>query len=365
MEQEAGGVAPLTEPAPGGRAAGAEADAASGAAAAATAVAPPPPPAVGEPERPAAQPRQTLQRSLEAIRLGSLRLAAMLKARAAAVVPAVGGGAGAPVEAAADAQAPSAAAKLRARATELGAIARQASTRLVHSAAEGIRRLAAGGDPLLALCRSEPHMPQLVLASCTALVAGGGIAVPGIFKTPAPTGEEERLSASLAGGRIALIPPATNPHTLAALLKHFLCGLEEPLLTYRLLPDFVSAAGDLGQLDAVVAQLPAANGNVLRLLLEVCSYVNANSAATEMDSLALAQVLAPCVAWLPPTLKPQKSAPAPPLAAAGELAAEEAAAAAAAFASDSGAAHMMPLEGDEADAIVVVLEALIDGFQRG
>jgi hypothetical protein len=81
---------------------------------------------------------------------------------------------------------------------------------------------------------------------------------------------------------------------------------------------------------------------------------------------ALAQVLAPCVAWLPPTLRPAKSAPSP--AAAGELATEEAAAAvaAAAFASDgAGAAHMVPLEGDEADAVVLVLEALIDGFQRG
>jgi hypothetical protein len=52
-------------------------------------------------------------------------------------------------------------------------------------------------------------MLHAVLASCTALVAGGGVAVPGVFKTPAPAGEEERLSASLGAlvGRVGLNCP--------------------------------------------------------------------------------------------------------------------------------------------------------------
>jgi hypothetical protein len=37
--------------------------------------------------------------------------------------------------------------------------------------------------------------------------------------------------------------------------------------------------------DALLAQLPAANANVLRLLLEVCYWVNHFAAETEMDSL--------------------------------------------------------------------------------
>jgi len=34
-----------------------------------------------------------------------------------------------------------------------------------------------------------------------------------------------------------------------------------------------------------VGQLPATNANVLRLLLEVCHYINENAATTEMDAL--------------------------------------------------------------------------------
>lgn len=38
-------------------------------------------------------------------------------------------------------------------------------------------------------------------------------------------------------------------------------------------------------MESVVARLPAASANVLRLVLEVCHYVAANAAETEMDAL--------------------------------------------------------------------------------
>ncbi len=64
-----------------------------------------------------------------------------------------------------------------------------------------------------------------------------------ILRVPSPTTTNPCTHA--AGGRPALVPPGANPHALAALLKHFLIGLPEPLLTYRLLPDFISTAGEL------------------------------------------------------------------------------------------------------------------------
>lgn len=343
-----------------------------------------------EQEQQEAHPQQAQQRTLhasfDAIKLGSLRLAAMIKqsaealkasaqpAAASATIPAEGeeqeqanehgaiegsaaGGAGATTIA-----------KIRgATATGLGAMARQTS-RLYQTAAEGFKRLAVG-DPLLALCRSEPHAPQLVLACCSVLVAGDGVRTEGIFKEMAPAEAVEHLSSSVVGtNHTKLIPPGTSPHVVASLLKRFLLGLQEPLLTYRMLPDWIAAAADVSQLGSLVAQMPAANANSLRLLLEVCHYVNLNAADTEMDALALAQALAPCVAWLPPAFKAPKAPAAgdTALAAAAATAGEEAPApAAAAPGADAGGSSLksiVPLEGDEAQAVILVLEALISKY---
>lgn len=37
----------------------------------------------------------------------------------------------------------------------------------------------------------------------------------------------------LSAGSLSLLPPGASPHALAGLLKRFLLGLPEPLLTYR------------------------------------------------------------------------------------------------------------------------------------
>jgi hypothetical protein len=158
------------------------------------------------------------------------------------------------------------------------------------------------------------------------------------------------------------------------------------------------------KVDAVVAQLPPTNANVLRMLLEVCHYAAHNATTTEMDALvglgraaaldhgknagqsacdrgaklahagalrpracarrpaplpqALAQALAPCVAWLPPALKAPKGL----TATGGEAGGEEGAAVAAAAAAASD--KLVALEGDEAQAVVLVLENLISRFPQ-
>ncbi len=138
-------------------------------------------------------------RPTAAIKLGSQRLATIIKARATAAAAAAQEGAAAVSEGAAAAALPGpdgAIAKIRATATGLGAMARQTSNRLT----EGFKRLAVG-DPLLAVCRSEPHTPQLVLACATALVVGGGVWTEGIFKVAPPADEVEKLLACVGERR--------------------------------------------------------------------------------------------------------------------------------------------------------------------
>jgi len=72
-------------------------------------------------------------------------------------------------------------------------------------------------------------------------------------------------------------------------------------------------------------------------------------------------VLAPCVAWLPPAFKAPKTTPATATAVPADPAAAPPADEAAAGAT---AAKIVDLEGDEAQAIVVVLEGLINKFDQ-
>lgn len=179
-----------------------------------------------------------------------------------------GSGAEAPVVARIRATAAGLGARAKAQGSELYA----ASVKTAASSADALKRLTLG-EPLQSMCRAElaaSPVPQLVLALCQALVSGGGVATQRIFKHDPPAELTQRLSAVVAGGGPPLLPAGASPHALAALLKQLLAGLPEPLLTYRLLPQWV-AAGDApaSAAPALLSQLPAANGNTLRLLLQV------------------------------------------------------------------------------------------------
>eukprot|EP00882_Tetradesmus_deserticola_P018635 GHRQ01020015.1.p1 GENE.GHRQ01020015.1~~GHRQ01020015.1.p1 ORF type:complete len:336 (+),score=135.28 GHRQ01020015.1:1058-2065(+) len=287
--------------------------------------------------------------------------------------------------------------RLGARAKEQGSRFYQASVKTAASTAEGIKRLAQG-EPLQVLCRSEVQArpcPQLVLACCTALVSGGGITTQAIFKHNPPQELVDRLA--VAAAELAVFPPGASPHAVAGLLKQFLMGLQEPLLTFRLLPQWVAAGDCPASAGALLQQMPPANGNTLRLLMQTCSHMNEQAAVNEMDSQALAEVLAPVLAWKPPA-KPQPAASQGPFvgltkaltlnrttsadtelgvaagsgpdAAAGAEAegkalvppSTAAGAAAGGGAGLSEAHRVLPLDDAELDAIVTVLEYMISHF---
>jgi hypothetical protein len=58
----------------------------------------------------------------------------------------------------------------------------------------------------------------------------------------------------------------------------------------RLLPQWVAAGDCPESAGALLQQMPPANANALRLLVQTCSYMNEQAAVNEMDSQALAEV---------------------------------------------------------------------------
>lgn len=204
--------------------------------------------------------------------------------------------------------------KLKATANTIGAKAKQQSAKLIQASvntanatAEKLRKWTAP-QPLQALCRNEvveAPCPQLVLACCNALIAGG-LQTEGIFKHEAP---QEQVDNIFAGEKLQLIPAGTSPHAVAALLKQFLNSLAEPLLTYRLLPEWLAAESCLERVELLVQDLPAANLNALRVIMYTAHAISEAAVTTEMDALALAESLAPVLLWRPPTRAQPVSGP--------------------------------------------------------
>ncbi|KAK9822854.1 hypothetical protein WJX81_004338 [Elliptochloris bilobata] len=176
----------------------------------------------------------------------------------------------------------------------------------VRQAAEGLGRRIAGG-PLHTICRTESlsrPCPRVLLVG-GAYLAAGGLDAPGLFRQEAPVELVHYLAGAFDESHGAVLPPAgTSPHVVACVLKLFLLTLPEPLLTYKLLPDYIEAGeGAPGRVAALVQQLPPANLSTLQVLLELLHRVAAHAGANGMDAGALGEVFAPCMAWSPPPPK--------------------------------------------------------------
>lgn len=115
---------------------------------------------------------------------------------------------------------------------------------------EGIKKVF--GGPLSHIAKNESNArpcPRLALCCCTGIVTGG-LAEPGIFRSPADSDELYCLYGAFENGMICmwllirsilcvaanglvLPPPGTSPHVLAHVMKKFLITLPEPLLTFK------------------------------------------------------------------------------------------------------------------------------------
>lgn len=98
-----------------------------------------------------------------------------------------------------------------------------------------------------------------------------------------------------------MLPPAgATPEVLAGVIKKFLSELMEPLFTFKLVEEWIEAAGDFSRIKMIIQQLPAVNRNVLELLLDCLHRVSANAEENKMDPDTLAEALVPCLIWRAP-----------------------------------------------------------------
>ncbi|XP_059583566.1 rac GTPase-activating protein 1 isoform X2 [Alligator mississippiensis] len=152
---------------------------------------------------------------------------------------------------------------------------------------------------------TPPRVPALVV-QCVHEVESRGLAETGLYRVPGAESLVREWRQKLLRGRgpAGRVP---DVHVACGVLKDFLRGLREPLVTFRLHPAFLRAADlpDAAALCHVVMQLPPANRDTLAFLVLHLLRV-ARSPACKMDRANLARVFGP-------TLVGYGSADPPPL----------------------------------------------------
>uniref|UniRef100_A0A7S0WYT9 Rho-GAP domain-containing protein n=1 Tax=Chlamydomonas leiostraca TaxID=1034604 RepID=A0A7S0WYT9_9CHLO len=220
--------------------------------------------------------------------------------------PTGGSGGGAPVPAAAGASTGSQlASSLYTAATDLGKRTRESGSAAYQAAVEGLAAGVQGLRTRLAprrrvgvVVRSEAKArpcPQAVLVCCTVVVTKG-LGTYGIFKSGPPAAKVDALAAHLEGA-LGLVPSDVDPSAAAAVIKHFLSGLEEPLLVREMADAWVAAGSDLDLVPGLLSDLPLANLCTLHVLMETCYRVASQFNLTGMNALALATELCGCLLW--------------------------------------------------------------------
>ncbi|XP_019378380.1 PREDICTED: rac GTPase-activating protein 1-like [Gavialis gangeticus] len=139
---------------------------------------------------------------------------------------------------------------------------------------------------------TPPRVPALVVR-CVHEVESRGLAETGLYRVPGAESLVREWRQKLLRGRgpAGRVP---DVHVACGVLKDFLRGLREPLVTFRLHPAFLRAADlpDAAALCHVVMQLPPANRDTLAFLMLHLLRV-ARSPACKMDRANLARVFGP------------------------------------------------------------------------
>lgn len=190
--------------------------------------------------------------------------------------------------------------KVRQQAIGAGQAVAKSSAAVISRTSEGMKKVF--GGPLQGIAKQENNTrpcPRIVVVCCTAIVSGG-LAEPNIFREHANADDIYCLYGAFENAHGLVLPPTgTPPHVLAAVLKKFLITLPEPLLTFKVLPDFIAAADDPHAGLALLPRLPAVNFNTAHVLLETLFRVSEFAEHNGMTSAALAEEMAPCLAWHP------------------------------------------------------------------
>ncbi|XP_063255901.1 rac GTPase-activating protein 1-like [Prinia subflava] len=146
---------------------------------------------------------------------------------------------------------------------------------------------------------TPPLVPTLVV-QCVTEVETRGLTETGLYRVPGAEQlvREWKRKLLRAGGALPALSSVTDIHVVCGVLKDFLRGLKEPLVTFSLHPAFLRAADipdDAARDTAlchVVSKLPPANRDTLAFLMLHLLRVS-HSPDCKMDVLNLSRVFGP------------------------------------------------------------------------
>ncbi|XP_053393124.1 rho GTPase-activating protein 44-like isoform X7 [Mercenaria mercenaria] len=141
-----------------------------------------------------------------------------------------------------------------------------------------------------------------VLEACVCFLLEMGLEEEGLFRIAGMASKLKKLKASFDAGIIFEDSGELDPHTVAGACKQYLRELPEPLLTFKLFPDFMAAAQQpadqrLQALWCVVDRLPKPNYDNFRYLIKFLSKLTEKSEVNKMTPGNIAIVIGPNLIW--------------------------------------------------------------------
>ncbi len=140
-------------------------------------------------------------------------------------------------------------------------------------------------------------MPQVFL-DCVRYIYGRCLQTKELFRQGGDTDDVKFLRAEYNAGVVPALDKITDPHTIAGLLKTWLSELPEPLLTYDLFSEFMTAMKlspeqQIKSLQNSIAKIPKINQRVLWILCQLLKLVHDQGAVNFMHSGNLSVIFAP------------------------------------------------------------------------
>ncbi|XP_016907023.1 rho GTPase-activating protein 44 isoform X2 [Apis cerana] len=163
------------------------------------------------------------------------------------------------------------------------------------------------GYPLEEHLRVTNRKIALPIQLCVSALLRLGMEEEGLFRIAGAASKSRRIKLSLDACCLTL-PTALeykDPHVIAGALKSYLRELPEPLLTYKLYPEWMAAAKitqnetRLRALWEVLHKLPSTNLENLRFLIKFLAVLTKNQDVNKMSPQNIAIVIAPNLIWSP------------------------------------------------------------------
>lgn len=140
-------------------------------------------------------------------------------------------------------------------------------------------------------------MPQVFL-DCVRYIYGRSLQTKELFRQGGDSDDVKFLRGEFNAGQVPALDKIADAHTIAGLLKTWLTELPEPLLTYALFSEFMTAMKlspeqQIKSLQNSIAKIPKINQRVLWILTQLLKLVHDQGAVNFMHSGNLSVIFAP------------------------------------------------------------------------